>query len=264
MQIPTSLIAKNRLAQNALSGLAGRTVAQAIPDLSKLSQQEAGGVLRTVANGTLGTFGQAATVAGAESYDAYSAWAISEKVAKDSYKPTILTGLSSIVAQSADPLIGHSMVKFQQGMFEDAATALTAGVMREVTNLFRQTVAENANRDSRVKYYQRVASPTSCAFCLYVATQAANSSWANDDGYHDHCGCSTVPVFSAADEYRPAYYEDFADDVGVAQREIRDVSRQLLPERVGMRQKQFFAKYPEAAMNTENILARIRASTGRA
>ena len=263
MPIPETLIRKQKIAQNALSGLAGRTVTQAVPDLSKLSQQEAGGVLRTVTAGTLGTFGQASTVLGRDAYADYSAWAVESKIAKDTYKPTLLTGLASAISESSNAIVGYSMVKFQQGMFEDAATALTAGIMREVGNLYRDTVGLNSKRDDRVEYYQRVASANSCAFCLYMATQVP-VSFESDPGYHDHCGCSTVPVFKGDEQYIADYYEEFDGEVFNARKDIiadYRAKRDLAPD---LRTRNFYRKFPETAVNTENILARIRASTGRA
>lgn len=263
MPIPARLIQKQRIAQNAVSALATKTVTQAVPDLSKLSQAEAGGVLRTVATGTLGTIGNVATTVGVESYREFSQWAVAENIAKDTFTPSRLDNLVDSVSRAVDPVVGNAMAKFSQGMFVDAAIALTAGVSREVTNFYRETVAVNSHRDPRVVSYQRITSANACAFCLYIATQTENTSWANDSGYHDHCGCSSAPVFKGDEPYQADYLSEFDDEVGVAMREIRDLGDELRPIRVSMKDREFFALHPEAAMNTENILARIRASSGR-
>ena len=31
-------------------------------------------------------------------------------------------------------------------------------------------------------------------------------------GYHDHCSCSTVPIYGGMKAYRPDYYEGFEND----------------------------------------------------
>lgn len=263
MPIPARLVQKQRLAQNAVSALATKTVTQAVPDLSRLSQAEAGGVLRTVATGTLGTIGNIATTVGVESYREYSQWAIAEKIAKDTFTPSRLDNLVDSVSRAVDPVVGNAMAKFSQGMFVDAAIALTAGVSREVTNFYRETVAVNSQRDPRVVSYQRITSADACAFCLYIATQTENTSWANDSGYHDHCGCSSAPVFKGDEPITTDYLGAFDAEVSQARDEIiadYTEKRALAPD---LRQRNFFRAYPETAVNTENILARIRASSGR-
>lgn len=258
MPIPQALVERQKRAQAALSGVAGRSVARALPDLSKLSQNDAGGVLRTVATGSLDTFAKASTAAAVQSYDEFSAWAVEAKIAKDTYRPQVLPTLTKFVSEAINPLVGQSMVSFQQGAFEAAADFMIAGLMRYVQNAYRETIAFNSSADKRVIYYQRVASADACPFCALIASTAKYSEWANDDGYHDHCDCSTVPVFAGDDDYRPDYYSTFEDEVATAQSEIRDTYAAAKEADPSMRKKQFFQAHPDAAMNTKNIVNAMR------
>jgi hypothetical protein len=38
------------------------------------------------------------------------------------------------------------------------------------------------------------------------------TSFEQSGGYHDHCGCTTVPVFKTLGAYRPTYYDQFEQD----------------------------------------------------
>lgn len=272
MPIPTRIIQKQRLAQRAIGDLAGKSVEKLIPDLSTLSQSEAGGALRKISAGALGGFGNAAMMAGVETYSAYSNWAVEEKIAKPTYTPSLIKNIADAVTTDVEPLVGYSMAKYSQGLFVEAAAALVSGVTRYVNNYYRETVAENASRDRRVLYYQRVASMDACAFCLLIATQSRNSDWANDDGYHDHCSCSTVPVFSGGGAYRPDYYDTFDDKVYAARKELISYQQEVRPAweadwkaqggRMGKNlSRDFFRAYPDAAVNTENLVARIRSAS---
>lgn len=260
MPIPQSLITQQKAAQNALSTLAGQTAAKAVPDLSTLSQQQAGGVLRTVTTGTLNAFGTAATATGAESYAAYSDWAIESGVTRQTYTPSTVPKLSDVVMERVGPLVGYSMAAFSEGNFEGATVNLITGLSREVSNIYRQTIAFNSQNDNRVLYYQRVASPTACGFCALIAVKTAMDSGGEDfDGYHDHCGCSNVPVFKGDYGFYPDYYDDLEREINQATTDIRDY-RAENPRPSGMKSKAYFSAFPDAAMNTSNIAARVRAN----
>lgn len=274
MPVPEAIVRRGAKAQEAISTLAGKTAAQALPDLSTLSRYDAGGVIRTVATGTVGAFGQASTATGVQTYGEFQGWASSSGLLKKKYAPTALANFGSTITEMVDPLVGRSMAAHSQGLFEEAAAYLTAGIVREVTNVYRQTIGENSSKDPNVTWYQRVASADACAFCSFIAATTENTQWADDDGYHDHCGCTTVPVFEGDGGYRPDYYDALDSDIAQAQAEIRDLYDRERPGwqdkwqasggRMGKNLNRDFLKaFPQAATNTENILARIRANTGR-
>jgi hypothetical protein len=275
MPIPEALIRRGSKAQAAIAELAGSTAAKALPDLSKIARYEAGGVLRTIATGTVSAFGQASTATGVQTYGEFQNWAASSGLLKTKYAPSTLSGFGKSVPEIVDPLVGRSMAAHSQGLFAEAATFLVAGISREVTNLYRQTIGENSSRDPNVTWYQRIASADACAFCAYIAAVTENTQWADDDGYHDHCGCTTAPVFEKDGGFRPDFYDTIDSDIANAKSEITDLYNAERPAwqaqwqasggRMGKNLKRDFLKaFPEAATNTENILARIRANTGRA
>lgn len=84
-----------------------------------------------------------------------------------------------------------------------------------MTNIFRETMANAMSNDSAVVGYQRVASSSACAFCATVALNQY-TSFEDDDGYHDHCGCTTVPIFKGLSAYRPDYYDTFQTEYETA------------------------------------------------
>lgn len=229
MAIPLDVVNKDKATLNTVSTLAGTAVTNILPDLSTLSQDEAGGVIRTVAMGVIDQFGNAATQAARLSYDEMSLAAIDEliyqnsragrrsgidllnaranAVRREAYLAKPIK-VSKAIAQEIDPIVGQSMKQFSQGMFVESATALGYSVQRAIANIYRDTMVTNSIRDPRVSGYQRVASANACAFCM-VVTLNQYTSFEESGGYHDHCSCSTVPIFRGSSAVRPDYYDTF-------------------------------------------------------
>lgn len=155
---------------------------------------------------------------------------------KASFKPTTVD-VKKVVDANLEGIVGHSMKRYTEGAFEDATTALKIGVRRMVENTYRDTIATNSERDGFATGYQRVASPKACAFCLVVALNEY-TSFEQSGGYHDHCSCSTIPVYRGVKFYEPDYYAGFRSD--------------------------YEAGFAAASgVTSEDVLASIRALTGR-
>lgn len=213
-----------------VSNLAGDAVTRLLPDLSALSAPEAGGAVRKVADTVLTSFGAVATTTAVQSYETMSSAALEELIQasiaageRGSARVGLAVALNDAlrrefvakpvrvakkVAESLEPVVGQTMTKYSQGAFVEAATQLADSVMREMSNIYRDTIKANSLEDPRVSGYQRVASASACAFCLVVCLNEYTSFDA-DGGYHDHCSCTTVPIFTGMSAVRPDYYDEF-------------------------------------------------------
>lgn len=255
--IPDRLVQQDKKLLVKVATASADEVSKALPSLEALSQREAGGVFRTLATGTLERFGNVASVASTASYADMRAAALPSAKALGA-KPSFTLDMDV-----ADTVIGYAMSKFATGSFFEAGVQLATGVALAVSNTYRNNGINLANNDPKVQKYQRVASADACAFCAFAATTAGISAEAmNFDGFHDHCSCNVVPVFDGQDPFRPDYYSSFEDASAQAMDEIsaeKDATytafRQANPD---ARRKDYFKAHPEAAMTTENILARMR------
>lgn len=261
MSIPAELVQRDRQLLNRVSSLAATTATNSLPDLSKLSQNEAGGVLRTLATGTVTSIGEVATQSARISYDDMAAAAVGESA----FKASTLKNLAESVVESVDPIVGFSMEKYGQGLFVESASFFAAGISRAVANAYRDTMIQNSNSDSRVSRYQRVASASACAFCAFAAA-TADVTTADAHKFHDHCSCSIVSVFKGQEEYRPDYYAQYDEDAQAAMSKIRakdaadrKAFRAANPE---AKKRDYFRAYPQNALTTKNILMQMRASAG--
>lgn len=256
MAIPAALIQQDKLLMNKVSTLATATVSKNLPDLSALSQDEAGGVFRTLSTGAITSFGSAASQTARLSYDKMAL----ATVGKSKFKAGALENFPEFVTANVDPVVGFAMSKFQDGLFDEAGSSFSAAVGRAVSNSYRETSVQNTANDNRTRGAQRVASAGACAFCAFAAAMAEIAI--PEDGFHDHCSCSMVPVFDGEEAYRPAYYDDYYDAAGSAQNDIRlrdSVDRKaFFAENPDAKKRDYFRAYPENAMNTKNILAGMR------
>lgn len=200
MKIPTELVNRNkRLITRIAEGTQAETV-RLIPDLSTLGQQEAAGVVRAVTTSTVDRYGAVATVAARQAYtDMRSAVRL-----VDAFEPELLDYDAAELVGSA---VGGSMARWTAG--EYAAAALFAGVVasRLVSNIYRDTMSRNSLLDPSAEGFERVAAASACNYCLPAAARAGVLRQDDFAGYHDHCGCSNIPVFRGVDRYRPAYYD---------------------------------------------------------
>jgi hypothetical protein len=163
-------------------------------------------------------------------------------------------------AQVAAPISGFAIARTRQGLDFDSTLTLIAGnVSAELFNYSRQNVVFNAQRDPTPVRYRRVTRPKACDFCMYMATgfegDGSNESYKN---YHTNCGCVDVPIFEGQDFVEPAYYDEFRQETTRARENIAEYRAAARAESPGMKDRDFFRKYPEAALNTSNIVKQVR------
>lgn len=232
MALPTALVARDKELLDGVANLAGDTVKRVLPDLTKLGQQEAGGVLRQVAGSTMLSFGNVATQTAVASYDSMTLAALDEllqtadplsragqdiriarglKWAQENGYKAVTLKAAPIVTQEIDAVVGNAMSKLMQERFNDAETALSEGVSRMVANFYRDTMATNSYKDKNATGYQRVASPRACAFCLVVALNKY-TTFEQSGGYHDSCRCTTIPIYKNVGSFKPDYYDQFQQE----------------------------------------------------
>lgn len=94
------------------------------------------------------------------------------------------------------------------------ARAKTAGAaVRHTADAGRSTIRDTAQRDPVALGWARLTDGDPCSFCAMLAGRGAvylsEESAANDDPYHDGCGCTPVPIFDRA-EAGPGQSRDFA------------------------------------------------------
>ena len=234
-----ALVESGKAVQNRIAEAAAAATLSALPDLDVLSADEAGGAMRAVATGVLTQFENLAQVAGSEQYSLYAAAAFDPRVnplqrsrlrttadiARDEWRKQLEISLRQAELarpKRVDAAVGRGMNLFSQGQTLEAGDGLAGTLARNVSNAFRDTVKSASLGDSRVKGYQRVASPGACAFCMTVALNTY-TTFQDDGGYHDFCGCSAVPVFQGAQPVRPDYYDDF-EETYLAGREAAESS----------------------------------------
>jgi hypothetical protein len=218
-QLPADLVHAVGKAQNGIAKSASASVALLLPaDLAELDVPVAGGIIRDVTIGLMNSFGDLASVTALDYYqqlvDAGIGSSTARALAKRQLDPVYrdwLEKLNKSKPVRVEKAVGRSMAKFSQGKTLEAQVDLSATLGREVTNMFRETMATFAEADPNVSGYQRVASATACAFCAVVALNQY-TSFQDDDGYHDHCGCSTIPIFRGESSFRPDYYDSFQSE----------------------------------------------------
>lgn len=99
-------------------------------------------------------------------------------------------------------------------LWTDQPEALLPGLVDKLTEYVlqpgRDTIADNTYRDPAKARWARIPSgPTTCAWCLMLASRGAVYGSAADAGksskYHGHCDCVATPSWSASD--LPAGYD---------------------------------------------------------
>lgn len=213
MPTQAELIELDRRVMERAMVFADETVTRALPDLSTLGQQEAGGVVRTIATGTVENVGAFATQAAVDMYNRLRELGLGEAMATRMVNAgtaeRFIAGTITVNAPKlVEPVVGRTMQQFAQGRFVEAQAYLGQAVARTVANVYRQTHVANSEKDPVASGYQRVASANACAFCLVVSLNKYTTFDASG-GYHDHCSCTTVPIFKGQEAFRPDYYDEF-------------------------------------------------------
>lgn len=290
-----SKVQANKRAVNTLGSLGKATVTKALPDLSALPTDVAGGAVRTLASAvatevgnasaqlavlnysemtdealktlqsqfyqldpayvSIGNELQARFMEQARSYTGKSYDELTAMLARDPKNTALQTarmwakngydGYSPIainvkksVTKKIEGVVGRTMSKVVAGDYPQAEQALSDGVERMILDAYRETIGFNAEQDGFVTGYQRVPSPTACAFCAVVALNEY-TSFEDDGGYHDNCGCTTMPVYRGVETYHPDYFDQFEAEYEEASQAVGPVA------------------------TAEDIMAAVRANTGR-
>lgn len=201
--LPSRLVFRTKSAQIKVAETAVNSARRLLPDLSTLSQQGAGGVIRKVSVASVDVFGKVAVQAAQQSYVDLRSSVVAGSFASAQIKFD--------AEQVAEPLIGTAMQKYQLGNFAEAESVLLGGLDKAVADVFREQMVRNSYDDSQATGYQRVPSPDCCAFCAVVALNEY-TSFEESGGYHNNCGCTTIPIFRTLGSFRPSYYDSLEAD----------------------------------------------------
>lgn len=227
--LPNGLVFRTKSVQQRIEQTAMQTAGRLLPDLSKLSQAGAGGSIRKVAVATVDTFGKVATEAAQQSYTDLRAVAVA-----GSFKPAAQRFNAEVIVE---PIIGAAMSAYQQDNYASARVLLVDAIGKSVSDVFRQQMVGTSYDDSQATGYQRIPSPTCCAFCAVVALNEY-TTFDDGGGYHNGCGCTTIPVFKGLGSFRPSYYDQLETDYTNATKKV-------------------------GASDAESVFAEIRKQTGR-
>jgi hypothetical protein len=160
----------------------------------------------------------------------------------------------------ASPISGFAIARtVEQAPLAATVTLIGGSVSSQLFNFSRNNVAYNAGRDPSPTSYKRVTRPKACDFCLYMATgftgDGSNEEYKN---FHDSCGCIDVPVFAGQTFVDPPYYDEFKAQTVQANSRIQEIRASARAIDPGMRDVDFFRKYPDAAITTPNIVKQVR------
>lgn len=141
---------------------------------------------------------------------------------------------------------------------------LLGGTQKFVAQYDRDTIALNSDIDADLNGgYTRFARANACAFCAYLSSQDI-PVFSDHDKWHNDCKCVQVPWWD--DNPLPANpnRERWADAASLARSAIEAdfvEKRKLAPN---LRKRSFYKQFPETAINTKNIAARMRNQLGLA
>ncbi len=96
---------------------------------------------------------------------------------------------------------------------ELALVSSVGAVRRHVLQAGRETISGTVQRDEEAVGVARVTDGRPCAFCAMVASRGAvyKSEMSAAFEAHDHCGCTSEPVYGSDDYLAPGRSQEFAD-----------------------------------------------------
>lgn len=204
MGLPAEVVDRDKQLLANVQTLTEASVLRVVPDLERMNRQEAGGVVRSIARGSIARFGTAASQSARISYG-------DMREAASAVGRYVAIGLTLESPEVSESLIGGVMANIAEGKTQEARSLLSNGLGKIVADIYRQTIVENIQRDSFATGFQRIASPGACAFCA-LATQNRYTSFPASGGYHNNCQCSTVPIFRGQDAYKPGWFDTFEEE----------------------------------------------------
>lgn len=207
--------------------------------------------LREAVPAVIGSYGPVASVAAADWYEIVRP--VGGFAAVTAVPPSLADDTTSTLGWALAPLFTETE--------SDALTRLVGGLIRLIANFDRETIDFNASRDPLAGRTKRVARPDACAFCAYLAVYS-ESSHEDTKKYHDHCRCYPVPFTDTTGFPELDYEQRWAEAAERARDEILadyQEKRLLAPD---LRMRAFYRQFPETAVNTSNIVARMREELG--
>lgn len=200
---------------------------------------------------------QFAQVAAVVSSTQYNQARTSAKLAT-SFAATPKTKDTDFAIQAA---VGFSIGQLDRNAdYSTFQSTLAGSVQRLALTGDRETVDFNVLADPDGVTYERVPSPTACAFCLTMAAVAEVQRSSNFDGYHNFCNCALSPIFAGQDRTELPIYKQVNDAYSLAGAELE---RQR--EEVGwysMKTREAAKLYPNLTQTTKNKLKLVRQITG--
>jgi hypothetical protein len=155
-------------------------------DLAALAEAQALAVLFDVVPDVVVAYGEAAAAIAADWYD--------DVRDADRITGRFTTSPADLADVRVEPLIGWA----DETATNPAAFSvlLLDGLQTRVADWARATIIGSSLADPGADGWQRVASPTACAFCRMLAGRGAVYSEASVDfAAHDKCLCSATPAF---------------------------------------------------------------------
>ncbi|WP_345438422.1 VG15 protein [Microbacterium gilvum] len=126
----------------------------------------------------------------------------------------------------------------------------------------RQTMMLTSAADPLSGGVRRFARAGACAFCAYLSTVEATVY--DDTVWHTDCTCVNVPWWEDNPLPDADYMDRFADAAEKARADILADYREKRKLAPDLRLRNFHRQFPETAVNTKNIAARMRAEMGLA
>lgn len=165
------------------------------------------------------------------------------------------------LADSMPGMLGWALAPLFSDTGSDTLERLVGGVQRLILLFDRDTIDSNVVRDPLAEHAKRIALPGACAFCAYMSTVTDNTD-EDTKKYHDHCHCIPAPGWKGDQIPAGEHDELWSDAAAKARNEIEAdywAKRKLAPD---LRRSNFYRKFPETAINTKNIVARMREQLG--
>lgn len=151
----------------------------------------------------LTTWGREQSVALASEY--YQAFRVAEGATGGAAIPPASTAWRAAAAVSLEvtgPVRAKQLVAMgRPDVRAQTLVSLSGAVSRIALNGGRETILEAVRHDRRAVGWARVTTGTPCAFCAMLASRGGvYSKRTVDFRAHDHCACSSEPVFSEGGE----------------------------------------------------------------
>lgn len=252
-RVPVSLVAADRVALNQVANLTEEFVLSVTPDFAELSQDEAGGVMRTISTATIIAYGDVATQASRISYDQMAVATVGE-----GFTPVTVDVIAR-TPELVDPVVGRGMSAYSTARFSEVNAFLATSLSTIVANIYRETMFTNSDLDTRSSGWQRVTDGNPCAFCAYAAANydSGLGTFDGDKSFHAKCGCDVIPVFDN-DPYVTDTIAKYRSDAEQARQNILDrysADRKRAP---GLRLRDFYKQFPKDSITTDNLVAEMR------